>query len=116
LCFLSGPGAPGSVRSLDANPGSIRGHAAALILRNHRHFAVGLASGFYDDFHVLAQGGEEVHEALDGKGAAAVAHQCRNVRLPDAENLSGFRLLEAASFDQPVDCKVSLALNRSCFG
>jgi hypothetical protein len=63
--------------------------------RHHGHFAVLLARGPYDDLHVLPERGEEVHEAFDGKGAGAVAHQCRNVRLLDAENLSGFPLLEA---------------------
>src|SRR5580704_17378705 len=50
-----------------------KGRADSLILRNHRHFAVGLAPGLYGDFHVLAQGGEEVHEPLDGNPAAARA-------------------------------------------
>lgn len=40
------------------------------------HFAVWLAGGFYDDFDVLAEGGEEVHEAFDGEGAGAVAPVC----------------------------------------
>ena len=72
-------------------------------LQNHGHFSVWLARGFYDDFHVLAERGEEVHEAFDGEGAGAVAHQRRDVRLLDAENLSGFGLLEAALLDQAVD-------------
>ena len=75
----------------------------ARVLQNHGHFAVWLARGSYDDFHVLAERGEEVHEALDGKGARAVAHQRRDVRLLDAENFSGFRLLQAALLDQAVD-------------
>src|SRR5690242_6255306 len=70
------------------------------LLPDHGHFAVLLARGPYDDLHVLPKRGEEVHKALDGKGARTVAHQCRNVRLLDAENLSGFRLLEAASLDK----------------
>src|SRR6266851_3776625 len=32
-------------------------------------FAVFLTSGLYGDLHVLAESGEKVHEALDGKGA-----------------------------------------------
>src|ERR1700690_220531 len=72
-------------------------------LQNHGHFAVWLAGGLYDDLHVLAKRGEELHEAFDGEGAGTVAHQCRNVRLLDAENLSGFRLLEPALLDEAVD-------------
>lgn len=73
------------------------------LLHDHGYFAVRLARGLYDDLHVLAKRGEEFHEAFDGEGAGAVAHQCRNVRLLDAENLSRFRLLEAASLDEAVD-------------
>ena len=46
---------------------------------------MGLARRLYDDFHVLAKGGEEVHEAFNRKGACAIAHQRRDVRLLDAE-------------------------------
>jgi len=56
-------------------------------------FALFLAGGFHGDLHVLAKGGEKVHETLDGKGAGAVAHQGRNVRLLDAEDLAGFGCL-----------------------
>jgi hypothetical protein len=52
-----------------------------------------LSRGLYDDLHVLAECREEVHEAFDGKGAGTIAHQCGNVRLLDAENLSRFRLI-----------------------
>jgi hypothetical protein len=66
---------------------------------------VGLARWPYDDFHVLPERGEEVHEAFDGKSPGAVAHQCGDMRLLDAENLSGFCLLEAAPLDEAVDLK-----------
>jgi len=56
-------------------------------------FAVFLASGLHGDLHVLAEGSQKVHETLDGKGTGAVAHQNRNVRLLDAENLASFGLL-----------------------
>ena len=42
--------------------------------RHHGDLAVGLARWPYDDFHVLPERREEVHEALDGKSAGAVAH------------------------------------------
>ena len=53
-----------------------------------------LARGSYDDLHVLPKRCEEVHKAFDGKGASAVAHQRRDVRLLDAENFFGFHLLD----------------------
>src|ERR1019366_2377660 len=55
------------------------------------------------DLNVLPQGSEEVHEALDGKAAGAVAHQCGDVGLLDAENLSGCSLGKAALLDEAVN-------------
>jgi hypothetical protein len=69
-----------------------------------------LAHGSYVHLHVLPKRCEEVHEAFDGKGVSAVAHQHRDVRLMDAENLSGLRLLEAASLDEAVDLQGELGL------
>jgi len=78
-------------------------------------FAVFLASGLHGDVHVLAEGGEEVHEALDGKGTGAVAHQGRNVRLLNAEDLASFGLLEAATFNEVVNPKGKLGLQEFLF-
>ena len=69
-----------------------------------------LPRGPDDNLHILSERGEEVHEALDGKGSGAVAHQCGNVRLLDAENLSRFRLLEAALLDEAVDLQSEFGL------
>ena len=38
------------------------------------------------------------------------------MRLPDAENLSGFRLLEAAPLDEAVDLQGELGLQQFLFG
>src|SRR6266568_108492 len=65
--------------------------------------AVFLASGLDGDVHVLAESGEKVQEALDGKGARPIAHQGRDVRLLDAENFASIGLLEAAFFDEAVN-------------
>ena len=78
--------------------------------RHHGHFAVLLPRGPDDNLNVLSERGEELHEALDGKGSGAVAHQCGNVRLPYTENLSRFRLLEAALLDEAVDLEGELGL------
>ena len=57
------------------------------------------------DFHVLPESGAEVHQALDGEGAGAVAHQCGDRGLLDAEDHSGFGLGKAALFDEAVNLK-----------
>jgi len=62
-----------------------------------------LTSGTDGDLDVLSQSGEEVHKAFDGERARAIAHQCRDVRLFDAENLAGFGLGNAPPFDETVD-------------
>jgi len=82
------------------------------VSRYHGHFTVLLARGPYDDFHVLPERGEKVHEAFDGKGTGAVAHQCRNVRLLDAKNLSRFRLPEAASLYEAIDLQGEFGLQQ----
>ena len=67
------------------------------------HFSLLLACRPDGDLNVLPQGSEEVHEALDGKAAGAVAHQCGDVGLLDAENLSGCSLGKAALLDEAVN-------------
>src|SRR2546425_1137304 len=75
------------------------------LLGDEGDFAVFLASGLYGDLHVLAESGEKVHEALGGKGAGPIAHQGRDMRLLNAENLAGIGLLEAPFFDEAVNLK-----------
>ena len=67
-----------------------------------------LASRLHGDFDVLAKSGEKIHEAFDGEGASAIAHQGRDVRLFDAEDLASFGLLEAALFDEAVNLESEL--------
>jgi hypothetical protein len=74
-----------------------------------------LAGGLHGDLDVLAEGGEKVHEALDGKGAGAVAHQGGDVRLLDAEDLASFGLLEAATFDEAVNLESKLSFQDLLF-
>ena len=62
-----------------------------------------LARWFDSDLDILPQGCEKVHEALDRERAGAVAHQCGNVGLLDAEELSRFGLGQPALLDQAVD-------------
>ena len=86
------------------------------VLGHEGDFAVFLASGLHGDLHVLAEGGEKVHEALDGKGTGAVAHQGRNVRLLDAEDLAGFGLLEAPFFDEAINMQRQRGFQELLFG
>ena len=55
------------------------------------------------NLHVLAQGGEKIHETLDGEGAGSVAHQGRDTGLLDAEDFPRLRLSEAALLDETVN-------------
>jgi len=64
----------------------------------------------------LAVGREKVHETLDGKGAGAIAHQGRDVRLLDAEDFSSFGLLEAATFNEALNLKRHLRFQELLFG
>lgn len=78
-------------------------------------FALFFARGLDGDLDVLAQGGEKVHEALDGKGASPVAHQGGDVRLLDAEDLAGFGLLEAAAFNETINLQGQLGFQELLF-
>jgi len=92
-------------------PGSPSAHVVARS-GNHGHFAVWLARGPDGDLYILPKGSEKVHEALDGKGTRAVAHQGRDVRLLDAQDLSGFGLCEAASFPEAAALHQAVNLQR----
>ena len=67
------------------------------------------------DFHVLAEGSEEVHEAFDREGPGTVSHQSGNVWLLDAEYLSRFRLRDAALPDETVNSQSELCLQQFLF-
>src|SRR5208282_1380267 len=65
--------------------------------------AVFLACRPDGNLHVLTQGGEKIHEALDGEGAGTVAHQYRHTWLLDAEDLPRLRLSEPTLLDEAVN-------------
>src|SRR5436309_1990054 len=85
-------------------------------LRDEGDLALFLAGGPDDDLNVLAKSGEKVHKAFDGKGTCAIAHQGRDVRLLDAENLPGFGLLEAAFFYEAVNLQGQPGFQELLFG
>ena len=85
-------------------------------LGDEGNLALSLTRGLYGDLHVLAEGGEKIHETLNGKRAGTIAHQGGNVRLLDAENLAGFSLLEAAFFDEAVDLQSKLGFQELLLG
>jgi len=89
---------------------------AAARLGDEGNLALSLTRGLHGDLDVLAEGGEKVHETLNGKGTGAIAHQGGNVRLIDAENLAGFSLLEAAFFDEAVDLQSKLGFQELLLG
>jgi hypothetical protein len=62
-----------------------------------------LTRGPHGDFDVLPQRGEEFQETLNGERSGAVAHQRRDMRLLDAENLARFGLRDATLLDEAVD-------------
>lgn len=62
-----------------------------------------VAGGPDRNLHVLTEGGEKIHEALDGEGARPVAHQGGDAGLLDAEDLPGLRLGEATRLDEAVN-------------
>jgi hypothetical protein len=61
-------------------------------------------------FNVPTQSGKEFHEAFDRKGSRLAAHEARDVRLLDPEDRAGFGLIQALSFDDPVDLQGEVRL------
>jgi hypothetical protein len=61
---------------------------------------------------ILAESGEEIHKPFHRKRSRTIAHERRNMRLLDAENLSGFGLRDTALPDQPVDLQRQLRLQQ----
>jgi hypothetical protein len=71
---------------------------------------------FYRDFNVLAERGEEVHEALHREGSRLSTHQCRDVGLLNAQYLAGPGLGKAAVLNQPVNSQGELGFDLLSFG
>jgi hypothetical protein len=69
-----------------------------------------------EEHHLWPQGGEEVHEAFDGESAGAVAHQGRDVRLFDAEDIPRLGLRQVAILDEAVNPKRKLCLQQLLLG
>src|SRR5215470_3427657 len=75
---------------------------------NNGYFAVFLTRWLYDNLHVLPESRQKVHKTLNGEASGTVAHQCRDVRLLDAQYLTGFSLPDTACFDKAVDLQREL--------
>lgn len=87
-------------------PGAVPpGLVFLLLLPSGRNgdLALAGAGGTDGDLHVLPESDEEFHEALDGEGSGAIAHQRGDVRLADAKDSASFGLGEAAAADDAVD-------------
>ncbi len=63
-----------------------------------------LASRAHGDLNVLPAGGKKLHEARDGVCPGLAAHQARDVRLFDTENVTGGGLSQAALLDARSAC------------
>jgi hypothetical protein len=69
-----------------------------------------LAGQPHGKFNVLAEGGQKVHEPLDGEVAGLPTHQTGNMRLPNAQHRAGLCLCESPILDQPVDLEPEAGL------
>src|SRR6266850_5353395 len=117
-CWDDGGGG-GSAGELPGGPDDYRGsRATALSDVVHLHRGAAPARRPCDDadLDVLAESGEEVHEALDREAIEAVAHQVGHVRLPDAEQLCGPVLREPAFAEDAVHLHGELHLEAALPG
>ena len=90
---------------MDAGTGrsSVIGQATASSRQNEVYLAMLSARWFYRNLYVLAECVQKIHQPLDREVARLSTHQTRNVRLSDAQYLSGGRLRKSAIFDKPVN-------------
>jgi hypothetical protein len=68
------------------------------------------------DFDVLAEGGEEFHEAADAEVAGAVAHKQGDLGLLNAENFGEFDLGQAAVLEDGIDLQGELGFEQLLLG
>jgi hypothetical protein len=66
-------------------------------------FGAGIGTGADDDFEVAAEAREEVHEALYGETIEAIAGECGDFGLVDAEMAGSAGLGKAALGEDAVD-------------
>jgi len=85
-------------------------------LHPHGHTAVFVARGSDRNLHVLTEGGEKIHEALDGEGTSPVAHQGGDAGLLDAEDSPCLHLSEAALLDEAVNLEREAGFQQFLFG
>ena len=87
-----GPRTLAGERKGDVNEASVRQRpprgpwaAGQRLCEDYGKLPVMLARGPYCDFDILAEGGQKIHQTLDGKDSGLAAHQPGDVRLRDAE-------------------------------
>ena len=68
------------------------------------------------DLHVVAERGQEIHQAFHREISRPIAHEQRHVRLLDAENLTGLRLRQMACLDDAVDLQRQAGFEQFLFG
>lgn len=84
-------------------------------LRRHRNSSVGPASGTDGYLDILSEGGEKLHQALDGERSRAITHQRRDVRLFNAKYFASLRLCDAELPDKTVDPQRKLSFQQFLF-
>lgn len=82
----------------------------------NRERTVFLARGPHGNLNVLTEGGEEFHQASNGKIARAVPHEQGDLRLLHAENLGNLDLGHAAVLEDGVNLQGELRLEQFLFG
>src|SRR5580704_3988847 len=82
---------------------SLRSIQATGLPHHHRHLALRLARRLHRDLDVLTERSQKLDQPPDGEISSAVAHQRRDMRLLDAEELARLGLGKAACLDDFVD-------------
>jgi len=83
---------------------------------DHGQLALPLPRRAHCDLNVLPEGGQKLHQPLDGEGAGPSAHERGDVWLPDPEDLPGLGLREAALPDEAVDLQRQIGLELLALG
>lgn len=74
------------------------------------------ACGADGDFDVLAEGGQESHEAAHAEVAGAVAHEQGDLGLLDFEDFGEFDLGQVSGFEDCIDLQGQLGLEQFLLG
>src|SRR5580704_8372056 len=90
--------------------GFIGGRRPCALPHYDRHLTLRLARRLHRDLDILSERGQEFHQPSNREIPGAIAHQCGDVRLLDAEDFARLRLSQVTRLHNLVDLQCQAGL------